>query len=995
MMMPAPGSSAPRSGRPRPVASRFVGAPAGRRTAAIAVPLAIALVLGNAYSGAALTPTSAGTATSAAVTAPAADVKQPTLREVTLSGIDRSVLAVAPEPDEASETATLTAQSLTPRESAKKLRVKPAVAAEVTTSTTAELVAVAADTDFPEGSTIQVRVREKAAGATKATWSAWTELDVDASHGPDPGSAEAKGARVGSAPLMTGGASAVQVRIDTPTGEVPAGTELTLVDAPTAKSDATLGTATGTLTASGATPSSGKVSAKATVGKPTIVTRAQWGADESWRGRAPYYTSDIRAGFIHHTASTSNYSASQAAAQIRAIYAYHTKSLGHSDIDYNFVVDRFGRLYEGRYGGMDKAVLGGHTAGFNEHTFAVVALGNFQSFNPAAKDMTAIKDSIARLFAWKLGLYGVNPGAKVKLVSAGYTKPTKYAKGKVAEIYATSSHQTVNYTSCPGTNLQNQLASIRALAASYSKVVISAPSPPGQEAVAGSATPVALSSAADRAVSWTADILSPCSDTPVRTFRGSTTKAGKIAISWDLKDSSGKAVLPAEYTVRMSGTAADGTTVVPVSSRVTVKPVAGGSWGPCGNASRVIGADVAATSVLWGKINASSATTVVVTGTGASGSTAMAAGLAAAPLAASLDAPLLQTSATSLASQVSTDIKARAPREVLVVGSTSVVSDAVVKKLAALGPKVTRISGSSAAATAAAVAARMGAKTPAVLVSPDGSPATALAGTALAAARGVPVLMASDDTIPAVTVAALAGRSSVTVASSAMTSSTVDRAVSGTWKRLSASDAVAASLAVAAAFPGTPKSVMVLPENDDAWQIGPAAAAAGVPLLFTASPALSQGVGDFIEAHSALRATTTPVSRTYLDDDVLGATSRVLLGQPWAPGGVTVTPAPTATSTRALTRTNASPEPISKGGTLKASATVTAKYSDGVWRKVPAGVAFVLQFKATGATKYTVVASGTTTSGKASIKVKASKSGRWRIVIGSKVSASDYVRVTK
>jgi len=223
---------------------------------------------------------------------------------------------------------------------------------------------------------------------------------------------------------------------------------------------------TGTLGQSGTVSRSGTVSQSATAGQPTIVTRAQWGANESWRSRAPYYTSDIRVGFIHHTASTSNYSAGQAAAQIRAIYAYHTRSLGHSDIDYNFVVDRFGRLYEGRYGGMDKAVLGGHTAGFNESSFAVVALGNFQSFKPGASDLAAMKDSIARLFAWKLGLSGVNPAATVKLVSAGYIRATKYAKGKTATISATSSHQTVNYTSCPGKNLQSQLASIRALAAS-------------------------------------------------------------------------------------------------------------------------------------------------------------------------------------------------------------------------------------------------------------------------------------------------------------------------------------------------------------------------------------------------------------------------------------------------------------------------------------------------------------------------------------------------
>ena len=89
-----------------------------------------------------------------------------------------------------------------------------------------------------------------------------------------------------------------------------------------------------------------------------------------------------------------------------------------------------------------------------------------------------MKDSIARLFAWKLGLSGVNPGATVDLVSAGYRKKTRYPRGAVAHISAVSSHQTVNLTRCPGKFLQAQLPSIRVLAAGYSDVVISLPRSP-------------------------------------------------------------------------------------------------------------------------------------------------------------------------------------------------------------------------------------------------------------------------------------------------------------------------------------------------------------------------------------------------------------------------------------------------------------------------------------------------------------------------------------
>ena len=104
---------------------------------------------------------------------------------------------------------------------------------------------------------------------------------------------------------------------------------------------------------------------------------------------------------------------------------------------------------------------------------------------------------------------------------------------------------------------------------------------------------------------------------------------------------------------------------------------------------------------------------------------------------------------------------------------------------------------------------------------------------------------------------------------------------------------------------------------------------------------------------------------------------------------------PTATGTRKVSRTNASPEPVKKGRTVKVTAKVTAKFTDKKYRSVPAGVAFTVQFKASGAKKYKAVASGLTTTGRATAKVKATKSGRYRVVVGSKKSASDYVRVKK
>ena len=66
---------------------------------------------------------------------------------------------------------------------------------------------------------------------------------------------------------------------------------------------------------------------------------------------------------MHHTAGTNTYTPAQAAAIVRGIEVYHVKGNGWNDIGYNFLVDRFGTVYEGRGGGIDRNVIGAHAAG--------------------------------------------------------------------------------------------------------------------------------------------------------------------------------------------------------------------------------------------------------------------------------------------------------------------------------------------------------------------------------------------------------------------------------------------------------------------------------------------------------------------------------------------------------------------------------------------------------------------------------------------------------
>lgn len=162
---------------------------------------------------------------------------------------------------------------------------------------------------------------------------------------------------------------------------------------------------------------------------------------------------------MHHSATGNNYKCSQAPSVIRGIYRYHVKSMGWRDIGYNFLVDKCGNIYEGRAGGVAKPVMGAHTLGFNSNSMGVAVLGTFGSSKPPA----AAVDALARLTAWKLGLYGVNPSGKTYLTSAG---GNLYPKGKSVRLNAISGHRDGFATECPGRRLYDKLGTARSTSAS-------------------------------------------------------------------------------------------------------------------------------------------------------------------------------------------------------------------------------------------------------------------------------------------------------------------------------------------------------------------------------------------------------------------------------------------------------------------------------------------------------------------------------------------------
>ena len=193
-------------------------------------------------------------------------------------------------------------------------------------------------------------------------------------------------------------------------------------------------------------------------GAPPIITRAGWHADESIRRGAPFYADGVHLVFVHHTVSSNSYTKAQSASIVRGIELYHVKSNGWNDIGYNFLVDKYGQVFEGRYGGVTKPVVGAHAMGFNTGSAGIAVIGDYgsTSITPAARA------ALISLIAWRLDLAHVDPLSKVVRVSA--CNP-KYPAGRAVTLNAISGHRDVYPTSCPGARLYALLPSIRAAVA--------------------------------------------------------------------------------------------------------------------------------------------------------------------------------------------------------------------------------------------------------------------------------------------------------------------------------------------------------------------------------------------------------------------------------------------------------------------------------------------------------------------------------------------------
>lgn len=312
-------------------------------------------------------------------------------------------------------------------------------------------------------------------------WDEWIELEPIQTTGP--ASARQPG---GTEPVWVGGAKEIQVAVAgeglaiparTPVADATGAGLLDLVLGSGAEIVKNLaGTVLPELSATLLSPDSllslGSSMLTTLSGGPQVISRAAWGADESIRCSQPTYSPSLGGAVVHHTAGSNDYTPQQSAEIVRGIYAYHARTLNWCDIGYNVLVDKYGQIFEGAFGGLDRNVEGTHTGGFNKNTVGVSLIGNLDEVAPSGPMIA----SAGRFLKWRLNQAGLNPAGTANLTSE-YFSDSKFPAGTRTSLPMIAGHRDYNNTSCPGNLGYPALAQIRSLSGAIAAPTDPAPAP--------------------------------------------------------------------------------------------------------------------------------------------------------------------------------------------------------------------------------------------------------------------------------------------------------------------------------------------------------------------------------------------------------------------------------------------------------------------------------------------------------------------------------------
>ncbi|MGZ4388666.1 MAG: N-acetylmuramoyl-L-alanine amidase [Gaiellaceae bacterium] len=332
-------------------------------------------------------------------------------------------------------------------------------------------------------------------------WSPWTTADADAL--PDARSAESARTRGwhDGAPAWTGASDRIQLRT---------------------RGSVTRLRAYYLWSRTVATP----VRRVAMTGQPTILPRFDWQANEKIVRAKPQYAPTLRLAIVHHTVNANSYSRAQAGAIVRGIETYHVLGNGWNDIGYNFLVDRYGQIWEGRGGGIDKNVIGAHSAGFNTGSVGIALIGTYSGVGPTPAQRAAL----VQLLAWRLDVAHVDPLSFVPFTSLGNAK---WPRGTPVTLRAISGHRDTYFTECPGKRLYDQ---IPAIAKAVSQTGLPKIYAPLAQAVPAEA--VRFTATLSAPAAWTVSVTDR-NGAPVASGKG---KGAKVDWTW-----SGDTTAPAPY----------------------------------------------------------------------------------------------------------------------------------------------------------------------------------------------------------------------------------------------------------------------------------------------------------------------------------------------------------------------------------------------------------------------------------------------------------------
>ncbi|MCL1801793.1 MAG: N-acetylmuramoyl-L-alanine amidase, partial [Promicromonosporaceae bacterium] len=331
-----------------------------------------------------------------------------------------------------------------------------------------QTIAVTWPAELDEPEPLRMRVRD----VDSEEWGEWITLEPDLTGPEDAFTGSGQTPRVGSESFYVGESDAVEIAPIVVTDDddeqlVTAslvGVEVVLISSDLvepatnpAQFAAYRGDGVAPLLA--LTGESGVWGAQNIAAQPAIITRAQWGAQTPhWKnGSACTMNSEteLKGAVVHHTAGGNSYSTQAAAMQqIRNDQAYHI-SLNWCDLGYNFVVDKWGNIYEGRAGSINSPVIGAHAAGFNTGTVGISMLGNYDIVDTPA----VMVDAVGQIAGWMLGRFGgVDPQSTISYYSASGS--TKWKAGSTVRLPAISGHRDVGNTACPGSRGYPQMARI-------------------------------------------------------------------------------------------------------------------------------------------------------------------------------------------------------------------------------------------------------------------------------------------------------------------------------------------------------------------------------------------------------------------------------------------------------------------------------------------------------------------------------------------------------